>query len=976
MRKPIAVLKDVLIAPFATFDADDALSILDKSARPAKTVRLDDLLHLTRTDTDILVLPYVQGTFPEKHMRALVDFHAEGGSLLFLGDTPHVRRWFPYRNSLAPKLHLTRCTDHFELRGLSEKGREILGDLPGLDELRGRMMAGVRTSAYPPDICHGLLKCGGHFRDVSPVVLVERRCQQFLGSKLSVVGFDGGEPRENVLGVCDLPYTFDPGLLDRRWSGATQMLLRLIDALEPRPFAATLDLEPLAASGTETVAHVRLRNFGFSPRTVQYSLRNIATGKVLCDASVDVGAGTACASSEIRWKAPVGPLKLELEVHHEDELLCRQRFIQHTYAPENHHELGFGFSTYWSFKTNTLDDEFCYFVEQMKQRGAQYVRFAINWEDTEKEPGVYDWSIADQLVDLAAGVGLRAFLWVFPTARGSGLGEAGVPEWALKEPAIDREGTPGNFPCIWSPFYRERYFGFLAKLTERYAEEKSVERFIYDFGNSDFPYCYHYYGGPGDVFDYSPHERTAFVDYLENTARIPLDRISRIWGSAFNSYNDVPVPFSENKDAWLIYDEFRRWGVHQGIKEAYSIVAQVAPDKLPPDLPGHGLGSIADLLTCSYEAQALHWEERKRWAPEQVEAHNAGKTWGGEPWQVGARFKDYDDALFQSVRLGASYFSIPGPDLGIWGEDIAKVAAIRRTLMGSERPHPRVAVIDRMAWNAKRSLAHVAARLDQPVHLLTKWNRHDFTCYDLMVLPGYEIAEGPGGVTCLLPDDDAYYVHLRDCVERGLRILVFPRTGTSGATGDMRAILGIDDVSYGPELERTVEYPQSFGGGSSNGHACTVNAEKGEVILTDTSGEPILVERSVGRGAILLAGSDNRSRGIDEACPPLECSTLAEHSLPRLLDHLRIAPPHIRTHQASVFKELVWVQDRDYILLYSHLNQPITLNLNFKPRTPPRGMLDIASGREYPFLPENDGWFHSELELPDHEGLYIALRAD
>ena len=619
-----------------------------------------------------------------------------------------------------------------------------------------------------------------------------------------------------------------------------------------------------------------------------------------------------------------------------------------------------------------MDAPYRDFLHSTGKLGMQYVRMALAWEDLEPQPGGYVWDVPDQLLDLAASEGIPVYFWVFPTARGSGLSEGGVPEWTLREPAIDRDGKPGNFPCIWSPFYRERYFGFLEALARRYANDPRLARFVFDFGNSDFPYTYHYYGDRGDLFDYSPHEQAAFARWLEARG-LPLDDLSRRWGREFQCYSDIPVPLSEQRVAWLLYEEFRTWGVHQGIKEAVSIIHRIAPDKAPPDFPGHGLGSIADIGTYINRAQTARWEEVQRQPHDLIEAHNMGPQWGGEAWQVGGRFPDYDDAVFQSVRLEADYLTIPGPDLGIWENDVARIAMLRRSLAGARRTRPQIAIIDRMAWNDWGSLCHIGVRLDQPVDLISRTCRYDFSCYDLLVMPPNEIISTSHGDVSLLPLDAGFYEMILEAVRAGLKVLVSPRTGLGDPLNPLRDIWGLRDVVYGLRTVRQVAFPGLWGGGSARG-ACHVvaGAPSDRVLLSSDAGEPVALFRPVGKGGFIIAGYDALEDSLDGAIRHDTAPHLRDHTLARLAASFGIAPAHIRTNQACCYKEFLTKNGNDFLIFYSHHGSDLPVQVEFRSDCKTCRLLELSSGTSLPVAPTQEpGWFSFEFTLEPQRGYYF-----
>ncbi|MFZ4773974.1 MAG: beta-galactosidase [Terrimicrobiaceae bacterium] len=971
--KFLAILEDPAVTPIPSYTAADVRRAFEKAGLPFVTLDLKALGTLDRHVADVLVLPYLDGDLSGDPLAGIVRFHAAGGGLLFLGDTPHVGRSFPYRNSQAPDLRLTRCRDPLEISGLTPMGEKLLGDLPDLGTMIHKKFTGIRTSAFPPDECHNLLECAAGFKELSPVVFIERRHGMFLGARAAVVGFDGGEPRENLMGVCNLPWTFDPGLLTREWAGADQMVARLAAAVLPPEVALAIDFNPVVAAGSSQEVALVARNISSAPRAIEAVLH----AQVATSASPDQPVTATLLAGETRiistreMVCPLGPVEISATLA--DQTSVRRTcfaFAERTDSPQ----LSMGFSVFRAFRTPSVDAAYRDFVHSVGGLGMQYVRMELAWEDLEPEPGHYVWDVPDQLLALAASENLPAFLWVFPTARGSGLSEGGVPAWALREPSIDRDGNPGNFPCIWSPFYRERYFAFLTALASRYADDPRLVRFIFDFGNSDFSYTYHYYGDRGDLFDYSPHEQAAFAGWLESGG-FSIRDLERRWGRAFSDYRDVPVPLSEQREAWLLYEEFRVWGVHQGIKEAVGMIRRHAPSKMPPDFPGHGLGSIADIGTYVHHAQASHWNEVAQHDPALTEAHNMGEQWGGEPWQVGARYPDYDDALFQSVRLEADYLTIPGPDLGVWENDIGRVAMIRRTLAGAKRARPRIAIMDRMAWNDFGSLAHVGARLDQPVDIISRTCRYDYACYDLLVLPPDEIISTSRGPASILPLDGEYYSDMLDAVKRGLKVVVFPRTGLGDPLNPMRRTLGLHDVDYGPRVLQAMEYPASWGGGSASGFASIVEGAPGDqVLLRNSEDRPLAVFRPCGLGGFILTGYDSAPDSFDADFRYDRADCLSRHSLARLLLHLDIVPADLRTGQAGCYKECLFSAERDFLLFYSHLAGPLPINVQFGSSRSPRRILELSSGAWHDVSPGSaDGWYQFFLTLPPAKGHYFVI---
>ena len=958
------------------YDSGDVEDLLGSSGISCIILNHKDIETLKRKICDIVILPYVRGNFSDRALASLVKYHADGGSLFFLGDLPNKDKWFPLKNMQAAPFHLTRCYDDFNIssdrpgiEGLTPKGREIIGMLEDTPFFEGKAIPGLRVTAFPPDITYPLIRIhsASHAENSSSIAVVERKCEKFLGAKFAVIGFIGGEPRENVDGAYQKPWKFDPGLLTRRWKGINSVVLKIIKWLQPAKFAAAIDVQPVSREGETKGISILLKN--------------------ISDCEIRISKMHLCLEKETVWKSPpvsINPMAIKkiscpqisrcAGIHQyslfiENDLIASAESTERVIPGNRVESETYGFSTYWSFQKPQISDEFRFFCDEMQRRGCQYLRANIPWEEIEPAPGKYDWRITDEMLKYADKAGLALQFWLFPTTRGSGLGDGGVPWWSLREPAIDRNGNKGFFPSLWSPFYRNHYFEMLEHLTKRYAMEKTLKKFVLDFGNSDFPYGYYYYVNDTSLFDYSKFERKAFASYLKNELEWDMEKISLCFGKKFRSFADIPVPFVEESEPWRVYLDFRTWSISQGNLKVREIVRKNAPAKLPPDPPGHGLGSIADIGTYFCESKAKHWLEERKFDPKHVETHNFGKTWGGEPWQVGGEYRQYADALFQSVRLNADYFTIPGADLGLYGEDIAKIGFIRRTLAGAVRQSPRLAVFDRTGWNEFTSLANIATRLDIPADLISAKHRYDFSCYRLMTLPDCDYADRTvtgGGGGMLVPTDEQWFWLLRESVEKGLNLLVFPGTCTIGKDRVQRTFLrqvfGLENVRYGKKMESTVKFPKSFGGGTLTGNACEVSAD-GTVLLLDSSARPILVRKNYGLGSVLIAGYDSSPESLDPVYNYEMDERIKGHTLVKLCTFLGIVPERYNTDNLLAFKEMINVDGKEYFIILSYLKKPVVQTVKVRLSRPARSAFDLATGERCELRKISEDFHEFDLAL-------------
>ena len=979
----VSVFASAGFAPLPECTADDVVRLLAGAPHRIRRVDAAALAHLDRRDADVLVLPYVSGAFSEAALQAMTRFHARGGSLLVLGDLPHRGAWYPYRNMQSSRWHLTRGNGETAIDGLTDAGRRILGTLAAPEFFRGKRYSALRVTAFPPDLTHSLIHRDNPEEcwQATPVVAVERLGPAFMGARFAQVAFNGGEPRENAGGGYRRPWTYDPGLLTREWAGLGPLLARLVAWLKPVDLAVALEVQPVHGEDAAAPMVVRIRNLSDATQYLErLSVADVKAGRILLErGGIALQPGE---TAELRVAVEARPFG----IHEFRAEACGERATATATAverviPRSGHDRrnGFGASTFWAFPEPALPEAFREFCRQLLRRGCQYIRVNIPWEDVEPEPGRYDWRIPDAMLAFAEQEGFDLYFWMFPTTRCSGLGDGGVPLWSLREAAIDRHGNRGYFPSLWSPLYQTHYFAMLDAFTRRYAQAARLKRFIYDFGNSDFPYGYFYYVNDTTLFDYSPHERAALVRYLREERQFTLEQVGQLFGQPFSCWGDVPVPFVEQPQAWRVYLEFREYSIVSGFERAAAIIEANAPDKAPPDPPGHGLGSISDVAAFHYEAKARHWDEEAGVERRYRRLAHSGREWGGEPWQVGGRFVDEDDALFNSLRLNAAYLSCPGPDLGIYGDDLARMAFIRRTVMGAERAAPVVAVMDRTGWNDCQSLAHVALRLDQSADLLVHANRHPLSCYRLLVLPPDDTplaSTHTARTALLLPSDPAWYRGLREAVEAGLTVLVFPGTGRLPVPGFpgglLRDALGIAGVRYGERRRRAVRFPEPFGRGAAAGAAAEVMAP-GDVWLADDADAPLLVRQALGRGAVLLAGYDHAEDSLDGAYRHDRDERIGHHTLPRLLRRMGLAPARIDTGQLYISKEIVRRGEREFALFFSHLPATVRATVRVRLETPARRAFDLSTGETFILAPGADGWQALDLPIHPRAGRYLMF---
>lgn len=188
----------------------------------------------------------------------------------------------------------------------------------------------------------------------------------------------------------------------------------------------------------------------------------------------------------------------------------------------------------------------------------------------------------------------------------------------------------------------------------------------------------------------------------------------------------------------------------------------------------------------------------------------------------------------------------------------------------------------------------------------------------------------------------------------------------------LRQILKLDDVRYGESRPCKITWPLTFAGGESAGNARTVLAE-GEVLVRDTAGLPILVQRPYGRGSILLAGYDCESDSPDGDHRYERDAYIGQHSLNQLCLHLGIVPRNLRTGQLFVAKEVLTRAGKDYLIMFSHLPETIMASAQVKLNKPSTHAYDLATGQRFPVKPHPEGWVSLEIPLHTRVGRYLSF---
>jgi Beta-galactosidase len=112
--------------------------------------------------------------------------------------------------------------------------------------------------------------------------------------------------------------------------------------------------------------------------------------------------------------------------------------------------------------------------------------FNRNWDSVEPQPGIFDWSEYDRIVQDALEYGKQVVLGVHQGLLGDGF-----PEWLSVPMFSCSDGSVGAIP--WHPTFHVQYRGMLTQLVSRYGQHPAVVGFVveghYNWLSDDLSMC-------------------------------------------------------------------------------------------------------------------------------------------------------------------------------------------------------------------------------------------------------------------------------------------------------------------------------------------------------------------------------------------------------------------------------------------------------------------------------------------------------
>lgn len=176
----------------------------------------------------------------------------------------------------------------------------------------------------------------------------------------------------------------------------------------------------------------------------------------------------------------------------------------------------------------------------------QHHTYMVELNDFEVLPGVFDFSLLDEIMDAAADYGCKVTL-----RFAHGDKQAGPYRWGKFSRQISAEGavidmapygayavTDPALSKLWHDAYRATY--------DRYRHHTAFEGYYImkpggEWTVVDQPWA-------GSVAGYSPVESQGFRDYLQKTLGLSLAQLNQRWGSRYAAFTEVQPPMPRFRD--------------------------------------------------------------------------------------------------------------------------------------------------------------------------------------------------------------------------------------------------------------------------------------------------------------------------------------------------------------------------------------------------------------------------------------------
>ncbi len=215
--------------------------------------------------------------------------------------------------------------------------------------------------------------------------------------------------------------------------------------------------------------------------------------------------------------------------------------------------------------------------EMVRAGNTREFEIQTSWPMLEPLPGIYDFSVIDEILDEAAKRGLRAFVTMAPFF---------TPEWMPAFYTQNAEGKRfghsvylfhgGRQNIFQVPYLKERALKFLRAMTLHVRNHPALLGYFYISEHSgEAPWADWYEG-------FDPWTRRNFRAAAEKQYRT-IENANRAWRTAFSSFSALEPPVV-GKPASLIFRRdwllFRRSAIHDFIAECVRSIREADPHRI------------------------------------------------------------------------------------------------------------------------------------------------------------------------------------------------------------------------------------------------------------------------------------------------------------------------------------------------------------------------------------------------------------
>lgn len=193
----------------------------------------------------------------------------------------------------------------------------------------------------------------------------------------------------------------------------------------------------------------------------------------------------------------------------------------------------------------------------------QHHTYMVDLNDFEVLPGVYDFSLLDEIMDAAADYGCKV------TVRFAHADQHSGPyRWGKYSRQIAADGSiinlqPYGVYEVTDPALNDLWLDAYRALFDRYKEHTAFEGYYVmlpagEWVVVDQPWA-------GNLSGYSPVALNAFHDYLQKSLGLSIADLNKRWGTSYKSFEEVKAPLPTFRDgmkpdlrmAWLDFCRFK-----------------------------------------------------------------------------------------------------------------------------------------------------------------------------------------------------------------------------------------------------------------------------------------------------------------------------------------------------------------------------------------------------------------------------------